>query len=232
MDAAATGIAALDSRIGGGLPRGQLSELVGPHSSGRTAVLLQVLSAATRRGEIAALVDTFDRLDVSSAASAGVALDRLLWIRGQAISGALLDRTVERALKALNLVLQAGGFGVVAIDLADAPPAAVRRIPFTTWLRLQRVIEGSDIVCVLAAGQPLARSAGGLTLSLAGGSQWTPGTRLLTGLDIIARLVSSRRQVTGEITVAALSPEHEPLRRRGTENDIHDVSVSRCLGGV
>ena len=65
----------------GGLPRGQLSELAGPHSSGRTTLLLQLMAAATRRGEIAALVDTCDRLDVASAAAAGVDLERLLWIR-------------------------------------------------------------------------------------------------------------------------------------------------------
>ena len=136
------------------------------------------------------LVDTFDRLDLASVVAAGVDLDRLLWIRGHAISraqgsglrpqsgawapgpDALVDRTIERALKALNLVLQAGGFGVVALDLADASPAAVRRIPFTTWLRVQRTIEGSDTACVLVASQPLARSAGGLTLALDGRTQW------------------------------------------------------------
>jgi hypothetical protein len=84
----------------------------------------------------------------------------------------LVDRTIERALKALNLVLQAGGFGVVALDFADASPAALHRIPFTTWLRVQRTIEGSDTACVLVAPQPLARSAGGLTLVLDGRMQW------------------------------------------------------------
>ena len=64
--------------MGGGLPRGQLSELTGPRSSGRTTLLLQTLAAATRRGEIAALIDTFDRLELASVVSAGVDLDRLL----------------------------------------------------------------------------------------------------------------------------------------------------------
>ena len=94
-------------------------------------MLLQLLAAATRRDEIAAIVDTFDCLDVASAASAGVELDRLMWIRGHSSPASLVDRSIERALKALNLVLQAGGFGVVAIDFADAPLAALTRIPFT-----------------------------------------------------------------------------------------------------
>ena len=71
---------------GGGLPRGQLSDMAGPHSSGRTTLLLQMLAAATRRGEIAALVDTFDRLDLASVVAAGVDLDRLLWVREHTIS--------------------------------------------------------------------------------------------------------------------------------------------------
>jgi len=72
----------VDACLRGGLPRGQLSELTGACSSGRMTLLLRLMAAATRRGEIAALVDTHDRLDVASAAAAGVDLDRLLWIRG------------------------------------------------------------------------------------------------------------------------------------------------------
>ncbi len=242
--------------VGGGLPRGQLSDMAGPQSSGRTTLLLQMLAAATRRGEIAALVDTFDRLDLASVVAAGVDLDRLLWIRGHAISRsrgsglgsqprsqprpqsrawaaglslrpeALVDRTIERALKALNLVLQAGGFGVVVLDLADASPAALHRIPFTTWLRVQRTIEGSDTACVLVAPQPLARSAGGLTLVLDGRTQWAgpptsqvsglgsqaeaggPGSASASGSDLGLGAASSRshRLVGLDVTVRVVSP--------------------------
>ena len=72
----------VDACLRGGLPRGQLSEFSGPGSCGRMTLLLQLMSAATQRGEIVALIDTCDRLDVASAAAAGVDLDRLLWIRG------------------------------------------------------------------------------------------------------------------------------------------------------
>ena len=82
----ATEVANLDAALRGGLPRGQLSEIAGPRSSGRTSLLFQLIAAATRRGEIAALIDTFDRLDVVSADSAGILLDRLLWVSGQAIT--------------------------------------------------------------------------------------------------------------------------------------------------
>lgn len=207
-----TDVVVLDACLRGGLPRGQLSEIVGPPSSGRTTLARQTIAAATRRGEIAALLDTFDRLDVASAADAGIDLDRLLWIRGSAsgadhrwspLSGGP-DEAINRALKALNLVLQSGGFGCVVLDLADAPAPALKRIPFTTWLRVQRVIEGRDTACVLVAPQPVARSAGGLTLLLSGCARWTGDadrSRHLTGADINVRVASPRRRVDGELSL-------------------------------
>jgi hypothetical protein len=208
-DAAAmapTGVASLDACLRGGLPRGHLSELAGPCSSGRTTLLLASLAAATRRGEIAAIVDSFDRLDVASAAAAGVDLERLLWIRGDTActSGALADRAVDRALKAVNLVLQAGGFGVVALDLADLPPLALRRIPFTTWLRLQRIVEGRDTACLLVVPQPVARSAGGVTLALGATAVWageSDRSRRLDGMRVRTRVISPRRRVEGDLEI-------------------------------
>ena len=75
-----SGIREIDE-LAGGLPRGCLSEICGPASSGRTSVLLSALAAATRRQEVCALVDATDALDAASAAAAGVELERLLWIR-------------------------------------------------------------------------------------------------------------------------------------------------------
>ncbi len=65
----------------GGLPRGALSEITGPASSGRTGVMLAALAQATRRREVCALVDASDSFDPASAAAAGVDLERLLWVR-------------------------------------------------------------------------------------------------------------------------------------------------------
>src|SRR5271170_5863077 len=75
-----SGIAAINA-LTGGWPRGCLTEICGPASSGRTTVLLSALAAATRRGEFCVLVDTSDALDPRSAADASVDLDRLLWVR-------------------------------------------------------------------------------------------------------------------------------------------------------
>lgn len=170
-----TGIPGMDHQLGGGLPLGQVSEIVGPRSSGRTGLLMAVLAAAMRRDEHVALVDTFDVLDPECAAAAGVDVNRMLWVRGDGCTPAFpflasrqngADRAIERALKAVNLILQAGGFGIVVLDLADAPAAAVRRIPVATWLRLQRVLEGQPSVGLVLANTPMSRSAGGVSVVL------------------------------------------------------------------
>ncbi len=244
-------VQALDAYLQGGLPAGQLSEVVGPVSSGRTTLVWQWMAAATRRGETVALVDTFDRFDPASAVACGIDLDRLLWVRGQAISrtggavdpvwlpgvrtvegpGTLVERTLDRALKALNLVLQSGVCPVVVLDLGDVPSTALRRIPYTTWLRVQRVIEGGDTTCVVIAPESLARSAGGITLHMqppaavkpapahpvmARGTvppdtvttraQWRGDharARRFDGLRFDVRVASSRRQVAGTVSMAA-----------------------------
>jgi len=228
---ASLAVAALDTRLLGGLPRGRLSEIVGPASSGRTSLAWAWLGAATRRGEWVALVDTFDRFDPASGADCGIALDRLLWIRGQPITktagaldpgwrpgqraasgpGTLVERAIDRALKSLNLVLQSGVCTAVVLDLADAPAAGLARVPASTWLRVQRVIDGTETTCLLIGPSPIARSAGGVTLALTPRpARWT-GThdraRRLAGLDVDVQMASPRRAVSGRAEVAtALDP--------------------------
>src|SRR5262245_5643758 len=67
-----TGIPSLDASLSGGWPRGEISEILGGPSSGRASVLCATLAAATARGEIVALVDTFDRVDPVTAAASGL----------------------------------------------------------------------------------------------------------------------------------------------------------------
>ena len=187
-------IDALDSGLAGGLPRGQVSEVVGPASSGRTSVAWAALAAATRRGESVALIDTFDRFDPPTAHACGIDLSRLLWVRGQAVSktsgaidpawlpgvravngpGTFVERVIDRALKSLNLVVQSGVSTLVVIDLIDVPANALRRLPASTWFRIERAIEGSDTAVLIVAAQPVARSAGGRSIVLGGNGE--PGT--------------------------------------------------------
>jgi len=207
---APSGLAVLDARLGGGLPRGQLSEIVGARSSGRTSLLLQMLAAATRRGELVAVVDALDALDVESMSLAGIDLSRLLWVRGHVVTnpglcGDLNQRALEQAIRAFTLVLQAGNFGLVVFDVAEAPMQALRRLPFTTWLRLQRMVEGSQTAAMLVGNQPMARSSAGLTLEL-GIRDSGFGIRfndvLFGGIDARARVVRARAREREEASVA------------------------------
>ena len=178
--------AALDRGLAGGLPRGQVSEVVGPASSGRTSVAWAALAAATRRGESVAIIDTFDRFDPPTAHACGIDLSRLLWVRGQAISktssaidpawlpgvravngpGTFIERVIDRAIKSLNLVVSSGVCTLVVIDLIDVPATALRRLPASTWFRVERAIEGSDTVVLILGAQPVSRSAGGRSIVL------------------------------------------------------------------
>ena len=194
---AATGVSELDESLGGGLARGHLSEIVGPRSSGRTSVLIAALAAATNRGEVVALVDTFDNFDPVSSQAAGVDLTRLLWIRGRQSTPRMIAHGIDQAVKAAGLVLQTERFGIVAIDLAEAPVMAIRRLPFTTWLRLARAIEGSETVGIVLGPTAMGRSAVGRSVVFGTPRSMTwsgrgPRSRLFQGMDVDARVESTR----------------------------------------
>jgi recombination protein RecA len=206
---APSGHASLDAQLGGGLPRGHVSEIVGLRSSGRTSLLLQILAAATARGELVALVDALDMFDVGSASAAGIDLARLLWIRGHVVTNPglcsdLNHRALEQAVRAFSLVLQAGNFGVVVLDVAEASSQTLRRLPFTTWLRLQRMVEGSHTAAVLVGNEPIARSSAGLTLKVGQRAEEIThrfDRTLFDGLDVRARVVRARARELEEATV-------------------------------
>jgi hypothetical protein len=107
--------------------------------------------------------------DVESAVEAGIDLNRVLWIRGFVVSNPglcrdLNQRALVQAIRAFTLVLQAGQFGLVAFDAGEAPADTIRRLPFTTWLRVQRMVEGTQTACLLVGSDRMARSPAGLTL--------------------------------------------------------------------
>jgi recombination protein RecA len=152
-----TGILEIDSMLGG-LPRGGITEIVGATSSGRTSLMLSALSQATNHQEICALIDTNDSLDPASAATAGVVLDQLLWIR--------CATKLEHAFKATDLLLQGGGFGLVILDLSDVPPKDTRRIISSWWYRFRRVVENSPTVFVVMTQESCVRSCATLMLQM------------------------------------------------------------------
>jgi len=194
-----SGIAAMDA-FTGGLPRGCLTEICGPASSGRTTLLLAALAAATRRGECCVVVDAGDALDPQSAAAAGVELQRLLWVRCGESSP---QKCLEQLLRAADLLLESGGFGLIALDLGDLPPQTARRIPLTTWFRFRRAVEHTPTVLLAVERQSIAGSCSSLLIKLGAQgdginqlteSQFSVPThaQLLTELEITAEIVRSR----------------------------------------
>ncbi|HYV03940.1 MAG TPA: hypothetical protein VFB82_05130 [Blastocatellia bacterium] len=160
-----TGLGEIDE-MSGGLPRGAISELLGPASSGCTTLLLAALRAATDRDEVFALVDANDSFDPVSAASADVDLDQLLWVRCGSDAGC--------ALKAVDLLLQSGGFGLVALDLGDISIDNARRIHSSWWHRFRRAIENTPTCLLVIEREPNARSCASLALELSKESdQWS-----------------------------------------------------------
>jgi hypothetical protein len=159
-----TGLGEIDE-VTGGLPRGAISELLGPASSGCTTLLVAALKAATDRDEVFALVDAGDSFDPASAAEADVDLDQLLWVR---------CADADRALKATDLLLQGGGFGLVALDLGNISTDQARRIPSTWWHRFRRAIENTQTCLLVVEREPNARPCASLALELSRESdQWS-----------------------------------------------------------
>jgi hypothetical protein len=152
-----SGVPELDA-AGGGLPRGAITEIHGPVSSGRATVLASILAAAAERGEICALADASDSLDPASAAAAGLDLARLLWVR--------CGGSPEHALKAVDMLIQSGGFGVVALDLGDVAPQIARRIPLASWFRLRRAIENTPAVLVVVEREQTVKTCASLAIAM------------------------------------------------------------------
>ena len=191
------GIPEVDA-LSGGLPRGCLTEICGPASSGRTSLMLAALAAATQRQEVCALVDPCDALDPQSAIDAGIDLKRLLWVRCSAsppIDDEMAGRqnsyawreqnssegnsrkasfaALDNALRVTDLLLQSSGFGLVVIDLGNVPLKAARRIPLTSWFRFRRAVEKTPTVLLVIEQRPIAGSCSSLLLSLESKSQVT-----------------------------------------------------------
>jgi recA bacterial DNA recombination protein len=230
-----SGVREIDA-LTGGLPRGCLTEICGPASSGRTSVLLAALAAATQRQEVCALVDVSDAFNPRSAVAAGVNFEKMLWVRcgmrlqkpgsPQRHPSALLragsvtekknekiEKPVEQALRVTDLLLQSGGFGLVIIDLGDAPLKMARRIPLTSWFRFQRTVERTATVLFVISQVPCAQTCASLLLKVSGkklsavSSQLSAETspahaQLLDGLQIQGELLRSRleRKPAGSVT--------------------------------
>jgi len=190
-----TGIPEMDALVGG-LPRGAMTEICGAACSGRTSLLLSALASRTAAGEVCALVDARDSFDPLTGNSAGIALEKLLWVRCQ---------NIDQALRAMDLLIQAGGFGMVAVDLSDVPTRTVRQVPLNAWFRFRRAVEDTPTILLIIEQESNAKTCASLVLRLEmGEARWAtaseesnfyPFAKLLRGFAVGGDVVRSRIQM-------------------------------------
>lgn len=169
-ETASTGITEVDALLDGGLPVGAISEINGPESSGRTTLVLSFLAQRTASEQVCAWVDADDAFDPESAAANGVNLRQLLWVRCRKVGGPATGKQaakpwtqLDQALRATDLLLQAGGFAAIVLDLGDTAAEHARWIPLATWFRFRQAADRArtSLVVLAQAGSAQAGPAHG-----------------------------------------------------------------------
>lgn len=198
-EVAPTGIAAVDALLGGGLPAGAISEITGQESSGRTSLALAYLAQHTAERRVCAWVDGNDAFDPESAAANGVALRQLLWVRCRDAeeSAKLKARAkpwtrLDQALRATDLLLQAGGFAAIVLDLGAIAREYGNRIPDATWSRFRQAADRARSSLVVLGKAAYARSSAALALECSRANAKTAGETVLRELDFVVRLGRER----------------------------------------
>jgi len=179
-----SGIPVIDREMGG-VPKSALTQMCAPSgvTSGRTTLLLSLLAQVTGKEQFCALVDASDCFDPESADAVGVCLSRLLWVR--CIERGM--KAVEQAFKSADILIQNGGFGVIAIDLGNVDEKLIRKIPLTTWFRFARVMEALPTALVILLPYSAAQSCAALTLNLGASAQWS-GTDAVSHTRLISNV--------------------------------------------
>jgi hypothetical protein len=206
-EVAATGIAAVDELLHGGLPVGAISELTGAVSSGRTSLTLQFVAQRTAEERACAWVDVNDAFDPESAAANGVRLKQLLWMRCREEAAPASGRwrakplwtRLDQGLRATDLLLQAGGFAAIVLDLGDTAPEQASRIPLATWFRYREAAERTQCSLVVVGARGDAKSAAAVVLECAARNAEPAGGTVLRGFEFAVRR-ERERQSPIEIT--------------------------------
>lgn len=299
---AATGVPAIDALLGGGLPLGAITEMVGPECSGRTSVALSFVAGMTGAAKVCAWVDVSNALDPESAAAAGVDLSRLLWVRcgvrktaappvrnhftlpakcfvpppamkglhgggfgphpryetkglPDAVGSFLRPdapapqgaephpmepqhRTrpvqdpfepglwpagkqsrkpwsrMEQALRATDLLLQAGGFSAIVLDMGGVAPEYAARVPLATWFRYRAAAERTQASVLLLTQSSCAKSSGELLLRFEPGHAREDEPTVFTGVEHRLEITRRRfRQATEKTPEIVPDKKIVPLRK-------------------
>jgi hypothetical protein len=184
-----TGLPFLDEPIGGGLPRAAITELISLRTNEGSASLIHALvHSAYRDNYFLALIDGRDSFDPCAFDNAW--LQHLLWVRCSKAS---------EAIKAADLVLRDGNFPLVIVDLVLNAPEELRKIPQTTWYRLQRLVETIPTACLVLTRYEMVASAQlKLVLENFGGIRTFETQDALSRLRILVKRSHLQQEVGGQ----------------------------------
>lgn len=204
-EVASTKITAIDELLNGGFPVGAISEITGPVTSGRTSLAMAFLAQRTQES-FCAWVDVHDSLDPESAAANGISLYRLLWVR---CSHGLQAKTVnslrnidkgrsqtwsrlDQALLATDLILQAGGFAALVLDLGDESIEHGRRIPLATWFRFRQAANRTRCTLIVLGKASYAQSSAAVVLECEPGTVHSAHENVIRTFDFAVRRKKER----------------------------------------
>src|SRR5262245_7974763 len=169
------GLAQMDELLHGGLPKGGITELVVQNTgSGSALIAVSLLRRVHETNQWLGLIDGRDSFDPTGLDNA--LWTRLLWVR---------CRDAAQAMKAADLLLRDGNLPVALLDLRLNPAAQLRKIPATTWYRLQRILEQTTTALLVLTPWGMVSSAQ-VRLSLR--SQFTLGSLTQNEDKLIASL--------------------------------------------
>jgi hypothetical protein len=201
QDVACTGISQIDELLDGGLPVGAISEITGTVSSGRTTIALAFLARLTQDGSSCAWIDANDNMDPESAAANGVSLKHLLWVRCR---NAPMERPspiirrmpsdnkqpwtrLDQAIRATDLLLQAGGFAAIVLDLTDEAIEHGRRIPLATWFRFRQSADRTRCSLIVLGKAAYAQSSAAVVLECQSDRIDIASSTVIRGFNFSAR---------------------------------------------
>lgn len=206
-----TGLSTLD-QFTGGIPRGAVTEMFGRASSGRTSLLFSILAHATTHEEICAIVDTHD-VFAPTVTGVGINFDNLLWVRCGA--------NLEHAFKATDLLLHAGGFGLVVLDLGELEGKDARRIVSSWWHRFKHTVENKPVTVVVVAAESCVRSCAALSLELKGHAEWGSTTEVQSPTAEIYQWNQRKRSRHASPQLKTIAVTHGNLLR------VNSISATR-----
>ena len=188
----------LKSLFPNGLQRGSITEITGTRSAGKTSLSLYILSESISKGETCAYIDLNNRFSPAVLLQNGVSPSHLSWVQ--------CNGNTEHALRSADLLLHAGGFGIVLLDLCEAQSKTLNRIPPSYWFRFQRAIEATSTILLVCCEQQLARSCSRHSVTVTMGKfNWkgVPPFSFLSALELTAQV---NKPAQSKVTVIRPEP--------------------------